>query len=117
MNEGGFGSCASCPNTIRHERGHCLGLWHEFNRTDADRWLWEEPDLDGARFEAVFNNTAERAALMPMLGNYDYDSLMHYSQLPGDNPPTCMGPARYVRRAILTTASSQRRMAIWDRLS
>jgi hypothetical protein len=88
MNEGVFGSCASCPNTIRHELGHCLGLWHEFNRADADRWLWEEPDVDGADFEREFNNTADRAALMPRLGNYDYDSLMHYSMLPDDGLPT-----------------------------
>jgi hypothetical protein len=63
-------------------------LWHEFNRADADRWLREWPEADGTEFQREFNNTPERAALMPILGNYDYDSLMHYSALPGDGLPT-----------------------------
>jgi len=25
------------PRIMLHELGHCLGLWHEFNRRDADR--------------------------------------------------------------------------------
>jgi hypothetical protein len=62
-------------NDVRHELGHCLGLWHEFNRGDADAWLNEVPDADGLVFRNRFNT---RAALMPPLGNYDYDSIMHY---------------------------------------
>lgn len=74
------------PNTIRHELGHCLGLWHEFNRADADRWLVEQPDLDvncdqpGVDGECFPEAFGTKAALMPPLGNYDYDSLMHYSK-------------------------------------
>ena len=35
-------------NTLRHELGHCLGLWHEFGRPDRDFWLDEQPkDVDG----------------------------------------------------------------------
>lgn len=67
------------PRVMLHELGHCLGLWHEFNRRDADRWLWEVPDLDGAEFEDAFHT---RVGLMPVLDRYDYDSIMHYSRLP-----------------------------------
>jgi hypothetical protein len=79
------------PNTIRHELGHCLGLWHEFNRGDADSWLVERPDKDGASFSGRWPRYCKgndldfctKAELMPILGNYDYDSIMHYSF---DNP-------------------------------
>jgi hypothetical protein len=66
------------PRIMLHELGHCLGLWHECNRRDADRWLWEVPDQDGDDFAKSFGT---RARLMPVVGNYDYDSIMHYSQL------------------------------------
>ena len=60
---------------ILHELGHALGLWHEFNRADADQWLMEVPDEDGDVFADSFGT---KAGLMPVLGNYDYDSIMHY---------------------------------------
>jgi hypothetical protein len=64
-------------STILHELGHALGLWHEFNRVDADAYLNEQPaDLDGAAFSAAFNTRSVQ--LMPLLGNYDYDSIMAY---------------------------------------
>ena len=66
-------------NTILHELGHALGLWHEFNRVDADAYLNEQPiDLDGKAFshqDAFFTKPIQ---LMPVLGNYDYDSVMAY---------------------------------------
>jgi len=61
---------------ILHELGHALGFWHEFNRSDADRWLMEVPDEDGDVFADSFGT---KAGLMPALGSYDYDSIMHYS--------------------------------------
>ncbi|MGB7068431.1 MAG: M12 family metallopeptidase [Pyrinomonadaceae bacterium] len=67
---------------ILHELGHTLGIWHEFNRIDADRWLRESPDLDGDEFETAFGTKAD---LLPALGNYDYDSIVSYGSdgLPG----------------------------------
>jgi hypothetical protein len=65
-------------NTILHELGHVLGLWHEFNRTDADAYLVEQPDdLDYEAFADAFKTRSPK--LMPLLGNYDYDSVMAYS--------------------------------------
>ena len=76
-------------NTIRHELGHCLGLWHEQNRGDRDAYLEEDPDADSINdWETLFGDdpVPERPAwLMPRLGNYDYDSIMHYkSRYRGD---------------------------------
>lgn len=70
------------PNpVVLHELGHCLGLWHEQNRVDRDRWLVEDagycvshPDQCTAGFPAAIKT----ADLAPLLGNYDYDSIMHY---------------------------------------
>src|SRR5262245_16957043 len=55
---------------ITHELGHCLGQWHEQNRSDWDAWLLETSI--GADHEVRGD------AVMPRLGNYDYDSIMHY---------------------------------------
>ena len=65
------------PNTLLHELGHCLGLWHEHNRDDADNWLFEIRARDGQEFADEYETRPE--SLMPLLGNYDYDSVMHYA--------------------------------------
>jgi hypothetical protein len=66
-------------NTLRHELGHCLGLWHEQNRSDRDAWLDETPDADTPTdWENQFDVPLRFSNLMPLLGNYDYDSIMHY---------------------------------------
>lgn len=67
---------------ILHELGHALGLWHAFNRPDADSWLVESPDLDGGDFRDAFGT---KEIKVPALGNYDYDSIMHYGS--GPLPP------------------------------
>jgi hypothetical protein len=83
---------------ILHELGHCLGMWHEQNREDRDRWLRQYPTPahcdgpDGTRgtdddgdCTGDFQNVSFRARpLLPLLGNYDYDSIMHYPSYTGD---------------------------------
>jgi hypothetical protein len=68
-------------NTALHELGHCLGLWHEHNREDRNRWLKEEPAWNPINdYNCDGHPEAPRAQdLMPILGNYDYDSIMHYA--------------------------------------
>ncbi len=56
-------------STLLHELGHCLGVAHEHERQDRARWLTNENHGLG---------TAGQATL-PLLGNYDYDSVMHYA--------------------------------------
>lgn len=69
-------------NTLRHELGHCLGLWHEFGRPDRDAWLEERPDADGVEaWDDQFATRGVEMTEMPELGNYDYDSIMHYGSV------------------------------------
>lgn len=71
-------------SVVLHELGHCLGMWHEQNREDGVRWLDQRatpvfcaanPNKCNAN---VWDLEPEPPTLEPMLGNYDYDSIMHY---------------------------------------
>ncbi len=63
---------------IIHELGHLLGLWHEQARKDRDLYvevLWENVREDH------YHNFDKRVEDGQNQGAYDYDSIMHYSEM------------------------------------
>jgi hypothetical protein len=60
---------------IVHEIGHVLGLDHEQNRSDRDKYVKVNLENVMKGYEGAF---AQRPSLYKDLGTYDYDSIMHY---------------------------------------
>jgi Astacin (Peptidase family M12A) len=60
-----------------HEIGHALGLWHEQSRNDRDEFIevkWcNIPEEKRSNFFKVQASSLD-------FGDYDYDSIMHYSR-------------------------------------
>jgi hypothetical protein len=67
-----------------HELGHAIGLWHEQSRPDRDKYIcikWSNIKKGYAdQFNLQLHNTI-------MLGQYDYDSIMHYFASAFGDPP------------------------------
>ncbi len=61
--------------TVAHEIGHAIGLWHEHQRVDRHRYLhFDFAALDREYFTGDFYNTIDDR----IDGPYDYGSIMHY---------------------------------------
>ena len=61
--------------SMTHEIGHTVGLFHEHQRTDRDRYVMlMNRNLDKAQFDSYTNTH-------PGSGPYDYSSVMHYDLL------------------------------------
>lgn len=72
-----------CPvGSIIHELGHTVGLWHEHCRHDRDDFVTVL--LDQIDWDSLQNFTIDWIADQPAptfnLGDYDFGSIMHYSE-------------------------------------
>lgn len=69
--------CFQNPGLVVHELGHVLGLWHEQNRPDRNRFIeviWE--NVAKGR-ESLFYRQ-RRKEVQSFYSMYDYGSIMHY---------------------------------------
>jgi hypothetical protein len=62
---------------IVHEIGHVLGLDHEQNRSDRDKYVKVNTRNIMHGYEGAF---VQRPSLYKDIGTYDYDSIMHYEE-------------------------------------
>jgi len=68
-------SCSA--GSVMHEIGHALGLEHEHTRSDRDQYIqinWDNIDPQ------KWHNFDKAPASAQLLGEYDYDSIMHYGR-------------------------------------
>ena len=64
----------SIGNAI-HEIAHTVGLWHEQSRADRDKFV--KVHLENV-IDGLAHNFDQHIKDGTDLGNYDYDSIMHY---------------------------------------
>lgn len=65
--------CAGLDSLI-HEMGHAIGLWHEQARTDRDAHIL----IKWNHMKPTFKSNFEKRKEMQWLGPYDFSSIMHY---------------------------------------
>ena len=69
------GSAACAVGTILHEMGHIIGLWHEFERPDADNYVTVNY---GNVIKGSWGNFETLTQNAQILGLYDFASVMQY---------------------------------------
>jgi len=67
---------------VVHEIGHLLGLYHEQQRMDRDKFVVIDPIMLG-RAEYTRNFSKKRPPYSISVGRYDLVSIMHYGSMPG----------------------------------
>jgi Astacin (Peptidase family M12A) len=71
-----LGDGCQTDRTVAHELGHAIGLFHEHQRPDRDNYV--TIDFSNVLPNAVGNFNV--SANLPLVGEYDFGSIMHYSQ-------------------------------------
>jgi len=69
-------TCASSSRTIAHELGHALGMYHEQSRPDRDDYV----TIDVTNIEPNALGNFTKVSGVPVVGGYDFRSIMHYAQ-------------------------------------
>lgn len=64
--------------TFRHELGHAIGLQHEFDRNDRDKYIINDTDIADW---SDFSVPGVGRLFISKVGSYDYDSVMNYGGL------------------------------------
>lgn len=67
-------------SSIIHEIGHAVGLWHEHSRVDRDCFITVNFDNILVGEANPTHNFQKRTNDAEVFGDYDYNSIMHYSK-------------------------------------
>ncbi len=108
INLGIAGACFFAP-TVMHEMGHAMGLRHEAQRGDRNRWIkFYSRNYSGSAWDTYRRNNLPRR--YDKFGPYDHESIMQYSAtlFSRRRAPGSTGPAMptFLNREILTLFST-----------
>ncbi|MCF1463358.1 hypothetical protein FS827_18785 [Agrobacterium vitis] len=74
------------PSAIQHELGHAFGLIHEHSRPDRDSYVFvREGNVAPEYRDDIIKKDVEAMTV----SDYDYNSIMHYSNCGGSNSNDC----------------------------